>query len=172
MDTGDFWLTYKGFWMRLWGTTSLLKNYLKTFHSYFIFIFLKIFIIKSMNKWNNFKLSSLWHLRIEYAIQIETWTLSPTLRYITWHMLCYINECYINENMLFPQGFFSFIGSDICFIHAIGCSFWVCIWAPLTYSIIGQYLNILNCYKCWCHTFCYIFVHKTITCMYLEMKLL
>lgn len=70
----------------------------------------------------------------------------------------------------FLQGLSSFFGNDICFIHAIGCSFWVCIWAPLTYSIIGQYLNILNCYKCWCHTFCYIFMHKIITCIYLEMK--
>lgn len=109
MDPGDFWLTYKGFWMRLWGTTSLLKNYLKTFHSHFIFSFLKIIIIKSMNKRNNFKLSSLWHLWIEYAIQIETWTLSPTLCYITLHMLCYINECYINENMLFPSGLVFFL---------------------------------------------------------------
>lgn len=44
----------------------------------------------------------------------------------------------------FLQGFCSFIENDICFIHAIWCPFWVCIWAPLTYSIIGQYLNILK----------------------------
>lgn len=161
MDTGNFWLTYEGFWMRLWGTTRLLKNYPIT--TYFIFIFLKIFIIIFMNKrtTSNCPVCGICELNIQFKLSHET--LSPTLRYITQHMLCYINECYINENMLFSSGFL--------FFHWKCYMFYSCYWMSILslhlsssylfyYWSILEYIKIFNCYKCWCYTYCYILCTK------------